>query len=60
MKEGNRTSTTLRLDDPTRAALKAKAKKLGTSQANSIGVLLGVHPESAYAREDKKGKLVTR
>ena len=49
-----------RLDAETVAALEAKASKLGTSQANAIGVALGAHPESAYARDDKRAKLVVR
>lgn len=52
--------TTFRLDEPTRKALKKKAKEIGTSQANSIGVILGVYPESAFAKSDKRGQLVTR
>ena len=51
---------TFRLDEPTRQALEKKADELGTSQANAIGVLLGAHPETAYAKKDFKGKLITR
>lgn len=52
-----------RMDDPTLAALKKKAKELGTSESNAIGVMLGtIKPkaESAYPRGDKRGKLITR
>lgn len=56
----NRKPVTMRLTEATREALKARAKKLGTSQANALGILLGTMPESAYAHTDKKGKLVTR
>lgn len=56
----NRKPCTFRLDAKTRGALEKKAEKLGTSQANAIGVALGSLPESAYAREDKRGKIVTR
>ena len=58
--DSNRHMTSFRLDDKTRAALKKKAKELGTSQANAIGVALGALPESAYAKAEKRGKLVTR
>jgi hypothetical protein len=51
---------TFRLDEKTRTALEKKAKELGTSQANAIGVTLGAMPESAYAPADKRGKLVVR
>lgn len=60
MKEGNRTTKTFRLTDATIAALEKRARELGTSQANAMGVMLGTEPASAYARDDKKGKLVTR
>ncbi len=59
-KELERKLVTMRLTKATRDALQAKAKKLGTSQANAIGVALGVTPESAYVSTDKRGKLITR
>ncbi len=49
-----------RLDKATQEKLEQKARELGTSQANAIGVLVGAHPESAYTKDDKRGKLVTR
>ena len=51
---------TFRLTPETVAALEKKARELGTSQANTLGVILGTTPETAYGRDDKKGKLVTR
>lgn len=56
----DRKPVTMRLTEATRDALKARAKKLGTSQANALGILLGTMPESAYANTDKRNKLVTR
>ncbi len=50
----------IRLDQKTRDALRKKAEELGTSQANAIGVILGTRPESAYAKGEKTGSLVTR
>lgn len=50
----------MKFDSATEAALRKKAKELGTSQSNAIGVLLGTLPESAYATMDKAGKLITR
>lgn len=58
--ESTKKPVTMRLDEPTRKALVAKAESLGTSQANAIGVVLGAHPESAYAKADKSGKNITR
>lgn len=53
---------TFRLDEKTREALEKRAAALNTSQANAIGVAVGAHPESAFAKADKSsdGKRVTR
>ena len=58
--EPKREMKSFRLDRKTIAALEKKAGELGTSQANAIGVALGSLPESAYAKDEKHGKLVTR
>jgi hypothetical protein len=58
--ESTRKACNFRLDEATREALRKMAGKLGTSQANALGVALGVYPESAFAKDDKRGKLVTR
>lgn len=60
MPDDPRKLCTMRLPESTQKALKKRAKELGTSQANALGVILGTTPESAYSRDDKKGKLVTR
>lgn len=58
--EDIRTLTTFRLPEKTRRALKERARQLGTSQANALGVALGVTPESAFAITEKRGNLVVR
>ncbi len=52
----------MRLPQKTRDALQKKADALGTSQANALGVVLGVEPESAYAKKDRSvdGRRVQR
>ena len=62
MSDETRVMTTMRLPPKTLSALKLKAKTLGTSQANALGVALGCEPASAYAKGEKSngGKLVTR
>ena len=62
MSDETRVMTTMRLPEKTREALRKKASALGTSQANALGVALGVEPASAYAKSEKSngGKLVTR
>jgi hypothetical protein len=55
-----RKHVTVRLDTATREALKKKAKFLGTSQSNAIGVMVGTMPESAFVASDKRGKLIVR
>ena len=49
-----------RFDRRTIEALEQKARELGTSQSNALGVILGAHPESFYAKEDKRGNVVVR
>lgn len=51
---------TFRLDEPTRKALQKKAREMGMSQANAIGVLVGAYPHTAYGMKDKTNDLVTR
>ena len=55
-----RKMATFRLNEETREALKKKAKALGTSQANAIGVMVGTMPESAFVSTEKRGKLIVR
>ncbi len=52
-----------RLDDATLAALKKKAKEMGTSESNAIGIMLGtIKPEAeqVYSKDDKRGKIIVR
>lgn len=60
MSSDNRKMFSCRLDEKTRKALEKKADKLGTSQANAIGVALGTLPETAFATTEKRGKLTIR
>ena len=49
-----------RFDRRTIEALELKARELGTSQSNALGIVLGAHPQSFYAKEDRLGKFVVR
>lgn len=56
----NREMVSLRLDEKTREALKKKAVEIGSSQANALGVALGVYPADAFAKTEKRGNIITR
>ena len=58
--DSNRKMVSFRLDEKTRLALEKKAAQMGTSQSNAIGVILGVHPESAFSRLERRNRLITR